>query len=63
MVVHEHVGMEGDLVAVRNICQLRQIPMTVSIIEKDGGAVVAALNQMVRMTGHHQANLSGHGQK
>jgi predicted sugar kinase len=55
--------MEGDLVAVRNICQLRQIPMTVSIIEKDGGAVVAALNQMVRMTGHHQASLSGHGQK
>jgi hypothetical protein len=39
----------------------RQQTLTVSIVAHDGLAVIAALNDVVRVSGNGEAGLAGHG--
>jgi hypothetical protein len=62
MVVHDHVSMYGHLESLRVLLPQRQQTLTVRIVAHDGLSVVAALNDVVRVSGNSEAGLAGHGE-
>ena len=63
VVVHDHVGMDGHLESLRMLLPQGQETLTVGVITHDGLAVIAALDDVVRVSGNGEAGLAGHGQK
>jgi hypothetical protein len=62
VVVHDHVGMDGHFESLRMLLPQRQQSLTVGIIADDRLAVIAALDDVVRVSGNGEAGLAGHGQ-
>jgi hypothetical protein len=62
MVVHDHVSMDGHLESLRMLLPQRQQTLTVRIVAHDVLAVIAALNDVVRVSGNGEAGLAGHGE-
>jgi hypothetical protein len=60
VVVHDDVGMDSQLESLRMLLPQRQQTLTVRVIAHDGLSVVAALNNMVRVSGNSEAGLAGH---
>ena len=60
MVVHQDIGMDDHLMGLCTVSQQADETLPVGIIEHDGLAVVAALDDVVRMAGEQQAGKSGH---
>jgi hypothetical protein len=62
VVVHDHVSMDGHLESLRMLLPQRQQTLTVRIVAHDVLAVIAALNDVVRVSGNGEAGLAGHGE-
>jgi hypothetical protein len=54
--------MDGHLESLRVLLPQRQQSLTVGVIAHDGLSVVAALNDVVRISGNGEAGLAGHGE-
>jgi hypothetical protein len=61
VVVHDHIGMDRHLEGLRMLEPQGQQALAVSVITHDGLAVIAALDDMVRVSGNGEAGLAGHG--
>ena len=61
MVVHQHIGMHCHAELFRTLHQQCQHAFKVVPVNEDGLAVVATLDDVVRVTGQGQAGLAGHG--
>jgi hypothetical protein len=52
--------MNGHLKSLRMLLPQSQQTLTVGIVSHDGLAVIAALDDMVRVSGNGEAGLAGH---
>jgi hypothetical protein len=62
VVVHDHVGMDGHFESLRMLLPKRQQTLAVGIVAHDGLAVIAALDDVVRVSGNGEAWLAGHAE-
>jgi hypothetical protein len=53
--------MDGHLESLRMLLPQRQQTLAVCIVAHDGLAVIATLNDVVRVSGNGEAGLAGHG--
>ncbi|MCY1552128.1 hypothetical protein D9M68_885050 [compost metagenome] len=60
MVVHQHPGVQRHLVLAGVFPDQVEQHAPVRIVQHDGLAVVASLNDVVRVTGQGQAGKTGH---
>ena len=61
MVVHQHVGVDGHLKLARLLFEQGQHGLEVRPVHKDRLAVVAALDDVVRVAGQSQSGQASHG--
>jgi hypothetical protein len=53
--------MDGHLESLRMLLPQRQQSLAVRVVANDGLAVIAALDDVVRVSGNGEAGLAGHG--
>jgi hypothetical protein len=56
-----HIGVNRDLVCQRTLAQHGEKVLPILVIDNDGLAIVAALDDVMRLAGQHQPGESGHG--
>ncbi len=61
VIVHQHVRVDPAVLLVRVLAQQAQVGHTVAIGEEHGLAIVATLNDMLRVTGRIDAWWPWHG--
>ncbi len=61
MVGHKYIGMNTTQVSLTGVLQAVQKKLVVLVLKENRTAVIAALNEMVRLTRQHRTGWTGHG--
>lgn len=60
MVGHEHVGVEGQPVALAIAFQAVEVGSVIRVVMEDGGTAIAARNHVIERTGYIEPGLASH---